>query len=146
MQSQHPWSRRALAGLALACLTVAPAALNAQATSGRRPLLRVAPSMAWALAADVGSSEVTAGSIRGEIPVTAHLAPWFSWSGFQLGLMCIPEAPSCPSDGSVWLAGLMVDPQGQPCVAAAVPGPGRGTVAQRGRARLRPQRDFRCGA
>lgn len=104
------WSSRALAVLALTVLPLAPTLASAQ-NAARRPLVRIAPSMAWAMD---GSSGVTAGNIRAEIPVGARLAPWVSWSGFQLGIACIPENPTCPADGTAWLAGMMLDGSGGP--------------------------------
>lgn len=110
MSGNRSRSRRALAVLALTSLPLAPTFASAQ-SAPRRPLLRVTPSMAWALD---GSSGVTAGNIRAEIPVGALLAPWLSWSDFQLGIACIPENPTCPSDGTAWLAGVLLDGGGRP--------------------------------
>ncbi|NJD08901.1 MAG: hypothetical protein FIB01_00160 [Gemmatimonadetes bacterium] len=43
------------------------------------------------------------------MPALARLTPWVSRSEFELGIDCIPENPVCLSDGTAWLAGVLLD-------------------------------------
>jgi len=101
--------RSALTVVGLGLSLLAPAGLAAQRGPSLPPLLRVTGSMAWGLSTSFARTDVTTAGVRAEVPVTAQLAPWVSWSRYELSLYCIPET-TCPSDGTIWLAGLMVSP------------------------------------